>query len=521
MSQLSDIVNGFSTTPFLFVGSGLTRRYYNLPDWRGLLDVFAKKIYNDDFAYTRYENIAKTNYKVCLNSKIAELIERDFNKKWFDDPSIRGLDDYYTNEVIHGVSPFKAEIAMYIKNHSQSLPEYASEIEKFKQISTKSLSGIITTNYDSFLESTVDQYNTYIGQEELLFSAIQGLAEIYKIHGCITRPESLVIDEEDYIEFDNKSSYLAAKLMTIFMEYPIIFIGYSITDPDIQKILNSIVDCLSADNAQKLGDRFVFIDYKKGFVGMEVSSHTITFNNGKMIPMTKIKLDDFSSIYDALAIKKAKLPVKILRMFKQEFYTFTLTNTPTANLHVAAIDDSRIEDEDLVLAIGKASDFSLQGLRGITTNDWYRDIVMDDLKFSANDILETAYPYLISGNGKLPVNKHLSRATQKFPQCIKDAADNDFEHIISNTIKKNRAGRFIRHRSVSGILKDYAFDKSLQQIAYLRSDEIDVKELEEFLKGIFSKNMKFLSSAPIAMRTDLRRLIRIYDWLKYGKVKEP
>ena len=37
--------------------------------------------------------------------------------------------------------------------------------------------------------------------------------------------------EADYAKLAETQDYLAAKLLTIFMEYPIIFIGYSLNDP--------------------------------------------------------------------------------------------------------------------------------------------------------------------------------------------------------------------------------------------------------------------------------------------------
>ena len=87
---IEEIIGKFNTTPFLFVGSGMTRRYLNLPDWKGLLKHFAEIIRNDEFAYDSYENQANgMDCKAGVMPKVAELIQKDFDQKWFCDASIR------------------------------------------------------------------------------------------------------------------------------------------------------------------------------------------------------------------------------------------------------------------------------------------------------------------------------------------------------------------------------------------------------------------------------------------------
>ncbi len=518
--KIEDVISKFNTTPVLFIGSGMSRRYLNLPDWKGLLEHFATIINDDAFAYSAYENKAKiSDCRAGIMPKIAELIQRDFDEKWFADPKIRTVDDEALEQIKNnGLSPFKAEIAAFTKNRTIIDLNYQEEINKLIQISEKSIAGVITTNYDSFLEDNLQGFTKYVGQTQLIFSVIQGVAEIYKIHGSIENPDSIVINESDYVKFDNKSAYLAAKLMTIFMEYPIIFMGYSISDVNVQNIIKSIVSCLDEKHLKMLEDRFVFVEYKKDMVGIEVSPFTIMVDN-KPLGMRKVILADFMPLYKAMENKKAKLPVKILRRFKQELYNYTITNMPTANLRVAALEDDRIDDEELVLAIGKVSDLGLKGLSGIDGNEWYRNVVIEDLEFSADELLEYAFPKVLKENsGRLPVNKYLAEATKEFPECRELANKQSFDTIISPTIKKSRSclGEYTSVKQIWNQEKS-SFERATRLISHLEEDQINVGELEEILKELFEEDVNLLKNVNPGVRTNVRRLILIYDYLKWGK----
>lgn len=509
---IDDLIDSFPTTPFIFAGSGLTRRYYNLPNLAGLLEIFAKRVSNDELSFAQY--MGKANKDL---PRVASLISQDFDEKWYADKTMRTISDEVMEQVADSiVSPFKAEIAAELKRHADVVPEYKDEIALLKEISSDHITGFITTNYDCFLE-TLTGYRSYVGQDELIFSSIQGVGEIYKIHGSIDRPSSIIIDERDYADFNQKCAYLAAKLMTIFMEYPIIFIGYSLSDRNIQNILSAMVECIPTDKYDTLKSRFVFIDYNADYDSYSISDLAIPFPSGKILSMTKITLSDFSILYNALKRKKSALPVRLLRLFKEEFYNYVLTNTPSSNMRIAGIDDNRVSDEELVLAICKPSMLSLHGLKGIKMDDWYQDILLNNLQFTADEMLTLSYPEVIRQSTKLPIYKYLSLAKNEYPNIKRI---NCFDDLLSNTIKKNRYRHMDCNRNVHEIIETYSpnFSKVMDLIAYLNEEDIDLQELEGFLLD-FMKQQPDIFKTPenSPLKTNFRRLIRIYDWLKYGR----
>lgn len=261
---------------------------------------------------------------------MAGLIEKDFNKIWYTDDRFEPNRTKHRDLIRLGISPFKIEIAEYFNVNSNKKFDLKvqEEIDLLKKVGKRNIAGVITTNYDLLIENIFENYHVYKSQEELIFSSIQGMAEIYKIHGCCLEPNTIVINENDYIDFTSKNAYLAAKLMTIFLEHPIIFMGYSISDKDVEDILKSIVHCLSKENLYKLRDRLIFIEWNNTTGPDEISIYSKSFENDKRIEMTRILVKDYKEIYKSLLANKTKYNPRVLRKLKSDIYELVLTGDP-------------------------------------------------------------------------------------------------------------------------------------------------------------------------------------------------
>ena len=296
------------------------------------------------------------------------------------------------------------------------------------------------------------------------------------------------------------------------MEYPIIFMGYSISDSNIRDILSSIVKCMSNEQVKLLKRRFIFIEYDAEREGYEIGESSFAFEDNKMITMTKITLSDYSLIYNAIGKKKMKIPVRLLRLLKDELYLFTLSNEPTENIKVAAIDDDRVSNDELVISIGTTETISLDGLKGISTDQWYRNIVIHDFRYNTEDLLDYAPTLAKQVSGILPVNSLYEDKYQRI-EGINKLLVKDFEDINSKTIERARS----RHPQIDieSILSEIPdIDKQMLSIAYLKEGQINLIELENYLKNKFEQDNDILKNSKPSTRTNLRRLIRIYDYLK-------
>lgn len=466
---------------------------------------------------------------------VATAIALDYHKYWFENRTDE-VRAQYTGALKRVSSPLKIEISNYLKRRvedSKSSFETNSEIISLKEAK---FDGIITTNYDNFLECVFPDLKVYTGQEELIFSNTQNIGEIYKIHGSCEDPNSLVLTQEDYQRYNDRNAYLAAKLLTFFVEHPIIFLGYSLEDENIQKILNSMGKCLTNDNIAKLTDRLIFVLRDKNDLGDEVAKSSYVTKENFTIPITTIRTNDYSSVYDALSDLNRKLSTKALRFLKEQFYEYILTTKPDRECKVY-LDIEQIEklsEVEFVVGAGIIPNFGDRGLVGVTRDELFHDIIFDDLRYDPKKIIEQPLPNLISGNANVPIFKYLRKSGHITDEnvLISDGLNSKIiqraKRVNSNYFESGSS--YLRHKED---VQKYEGIKELKEenstfgmiwfIPLLELDKIDIDELYDFLYNEYHKFFDENGELKNYL-SQMRKLICMYDWMKYGAgddLKEP
>lgn len=268
--SLTNILRARSAGAFLFIGSGFSRRYLGLEDWAGLLSRFC--VAGKPFEY--YRATADGDFP-----EAARLLAVDFNEYWWTAEEYKDSVVANKSKVQNATSALRIEICNYLAGLDPALAIKDGFGEEIELLSGLNVDGIITTNWDLFLENLFPDYKTYIGQNELLFSNPQEICEIYKIHGCTTEPGSLVLTSEDYSDFNERNPYLAAKLITVFVEHPIVFLGYSLSDPNIASLLRAISLCIGKEQIEQLRQNLIFVQRPKDTEQPGISDTYLTIDS--------------------------------------------------------------------------------------------------------------------------------------------------------------------------------------------------------------------------------------------------
>jgi hypothetical protein len=113
---------------------------------------------------------------------------------------------------------------------------------------------VVTTNYDDIYDTFCrtglarDGYNICKYYENHLVNDLRSPVRlIIKAHGCVSDPSRIVLTRSQYFKERQMHSAFYDVLDALFLTNTILFIGYSLSDPDIQLILeNASISASSA-----------------------------------------------------------------------------------------------------------------------------------------------------------------------------------------------------------------------------------------------------------------------------------
>ncbi len=294
----------------------------------------------------------KVEYQHKHFDKIASILERDFTeflKNNRNHSELKVINDLFFEQAKQGkeISRFKIFLAQTLSDLTQRKDKKLDEEITLLKKARKNIGSIITTNYDRLIES-IFEFNPLIGNDILLSNPYGSL---YKIHGCITAPESIIITEKDYENFNKRYELIRAQLLSLFIHNPIIFIGYSISDENIKSLLKTIFTYVepNSEQAQKIRDNFLLIEYEKDATSEEVCEHDIDIEGYATIRINKIKTDNYAQIYKA--ISELILPVSAMDIRKVQHIVAEIVSGSDIQVSITEDIDSLRNDEK-ILVIG-------------------------------------------------------------------------------------------------------------------------------------------------------------------------
>lgn len=497
--NITDFLSNYRNHPILFVGAGFSMRYLSVSySWSALLEKVSIDLSGTN---ELYKDLARENSNkdgdVDL-PKVATQLEKIFDLKLKADRNgkFKRINDlYYTSEeVSSNITRFKIYISEIV-NISDLKPGIENEISELVKAS-RNIASVITTNYDNFIESAIG-YNPVIGNYILMSNPY---GSVYKIHGCVSRPESIIITDEDYIYFDKKYELIRAQLLSLFIHNPIIFMGYRIGDSNIRKVLKTIFSYIPPRSAlaEKVKNNFLLIERAEGVDNLDVIPHDLEVEDAGLISINKIITDNFTGIYQALA--QLHLPVSVMDIRRAESVFGKIKEG--GDIKVKLVGDlESLSNDELVLAVGSVNSIKIHMQTPQEMMENYFDLISN----KESHVVELLDKFTINKRSYFP-----AYGFHKFSpgvKCLSSLMKNQKRLIASNYARLPKNQRIIENTIEEIYDKHSSKDSKLQNIIFFNAHDghIPLEDLEKHVREFDDKT-----------QTDYRKLLSLYDYLAYS-----
>lgn len=470
--------------PIIFIGSGITQRYFlEAPTWDELLKSLWSELKTDKNYYSKYNEL-KTKYSedvFKIYTNLASDLEKIFNINFFaEDIKIENLSPEKAH--INSISPFKTKISKIFANlKKRTDSNLADELVLFRSMLIKSRL-IVTTNYDNFIEQQLNNDIKVMVGNKGLFEPSSDLNELYKIHGSIENPNSIIITDSDYNCMDRTSAIINAKLLSHLIESPILFISYSLTDKNIQSLLKDLANNMpfSINDASK---RIGVVKYKanenKVLESMSKTDYGIVY--------TELATNNYSEIYSSISkIDQGITPSELFK-YKDMFKTIIDDRGKAGKLDkvlTSFVDLNNnkdyLQNSKLVVAFGDSRNIYI-----------YPDYVSYIKSYFLEDNpmpFEIAIEFIsnrYTENSPLPIYKFINGKSNSIKESEKVKINKRLKKFSSLCILRNNV---TLSKSNESKLKEYS-DKSPIEILQNTDDGIEeIIKIAYFVKFIDKEN---------------------------------
>lgn len=494
--NINEFFEGYKNHPILFIGTGFSLRYLkNSFTWHNLLEKCATDLFDNERQFLNLLSQC-TKGKIINLPKLAELLEEEFEKIPHDSVKFEELNDIFYTQMRAGnkISRLKIHISLILKDLEIN-DNHQNEINEIKNCA-KNIATIVTTNYDELCEKLF-KFKTIVGNDVLLSSPY---GSVYKIHGCVRAPEKIIITESDYKGFETKNELIRAQLLSLFINNPIIFIGYRVGDENIKKILGTIFSYVDSNSkeAEKIKSNFLLVE-RSEFDQLEILEHDIEIQDGTTIRINKIRLNDYTHIYKK--INSLQLPVSAYEVRKvQKIYKDILSG---GDIKVRIVDDlDSINSGETILAIGSVHNIKFE----------FYDV--NDLIFNYFNIIESKKSEILKSLEKLPIGKKNWLPASGFYTInptinkLKPLIPNQKTKIKTKYEKIPNSAKIIAH-DIDKLVNSGKLGQS--NISYciifnIEQGNITLDSLETYLKSFKDKT-----------NNDYRFLLCYYDYCKFNR----
>lgn len=364
--EISACLDRYEYAPIIFIGSGISQRYISAPIWRDLLEDLTEMCPNTSHPLSYYEE------EYDFPEIATELVEPFREWAWDDHETY----DDFPPEIFEGNKTkdkyLKYKVSQYFEEISPDavgdVPnEYDEEIRLLQEISPDA---IITTNYDYLLETIYSGFERMVGQE-IYEKDTKKVGDLFKIHGCASQPESLVLTGEDYDAFDVDKKYISSKLLTYFTEHPVLILGYSAEDDNIKRLLSELNRMVPADE-NDLIDNIFLVKYVRDTDDFQDTGNTpqeelINVGENQRIRVNGIMAHSFEWVYRAFHHDDvlASAEVEQLRKFSNKIYDITTGKAPRKRVNFERLEYFSDEDniEKLLGFVPIDNQETVQGLK--------------------------------------------------------------------------------------------------------------------------------------------------------------